>query len=66
MRTLTLDEMQLVAGAGGDCSSEGDGDDGNTYGGVSDVGGIGQDIIDAYEGLIEATSYIIERVANSF
>ena len=60
MRELTASELDFVSG-GDSCS----GDSGNTYGGVEDVSGIGQDIIDAYEGLVEATSYIIERVANA-
>lgn len=60
MRELTMQEMRLVSGAGDDCSSEG-----NTYGGVTDTGSIGKEIIEIYEGLVEATSYIIERVANA-
>ena len=62
MRELTLGELSLVSGGTGTCSAE---DSGNSYGGVSDVQSIGQDIIDAYEGLVEATSHIIERVANA-
>ena len=61
MRELTAIELDFVSGGGDSCS----GDSGNSYGGVNDVSGIGKDIIDAYEGLIEATSYIIERVADA-
>lgn len=60
MRELTLNEMNFVSGAGDDCSS------GNNIGGVTDSESFGKDIINIYEGLVEATSYIIERVANSF
>ncbi len=60
MRELTAGELDFVSG-GDSCS----GDGGNTYGGVTNTSELGQDIIDAYEGLVEATSYIIERVANA-
>ena len=63
MRELTIGEMILVSGAGGECTSGGDG--GNNYGGVTDPSSLGQDIIDIYEGLVAATSHIIERVANA-
>jgi len=61
MRELTLEEIGLVAGAGDDCSNG----SGNNYGGVTDTSSVGGDIIELYEGLIEATSYVIERVANA-
>jgi len=61
MRELTMSEMSMVSGAGDDCSSG----DGNTYGGVSDTTTIGDDLINIYEGLVAATSHIIERVANA-
>ncbi len=60
MRELTLNEVQIVSGAGGECSSGG-----NTVGGVSNPKTIGQDLIDIYEGVVAATSHIIERVANA-
>lgn len=63
MRELTIGEMNLVSGAGGECASGGDG--GNNYGGVSDPSSLGEDIIEIYEGLVAATSHIIERVANA-
>ncbi|NCF72280.1 MAG: hypothetical protein GWP67_02150 [Gammaproteobacteria bacterium] len=59
MRELTINEMHLVSGAVEQCES------GNTYGGVSDTGSLGGDIINMYEGLVAATSYIIERVAGA-
>ena len=63
MRELTVTELGLVAGGNEQCSSE---SSGNNYGGVTDTASLGQDIIEIYEGLVEATSYIIERVANAF
>ena len=57
MRELTLNEVSRVAG--GECSS------GNNYGGVTEPSSLGQDIIHIYEGLVQATSYIMERVANA-
>ncbi len=62
MRELTLNEMQMVSGAGDECSSGG----GNDLGGISDSKSLGEDLINIYEGLVAATSHIIERVANSF
>ena len=62
MRVLTLDEMSLVAGAGDDCSSGGTGNDLN---GITNSKDFGQDLVNIYEGLVEATSHIIERVANA-
>lgn len=58
MRELTMSEVEFVSGG---CAPEG----GNAFGGVVDTGGFGQDIINMYEGLVQATSYIIERVANA-
>jgi hypothetical protein len=60
MRELTLNEMNFVSGAGDDCSSGG-----NSYVGINDTTSVGDDIINIYEGLVSATSYIIERVANA-
>ncbi len=61
MRELTLNEMNLVSGAGDDCSSG----SGNNIAGVTDAGSLGDDLIEIYEGLVAATSYVIERVANA-
>ncbi len=60
MRVLTVNETNLVSGAGDDCPSGG-----NSYGGISDAQSVGDDIIEIYEGLVAATSHIIERVANA-
>lgn len=59
MRELTMSEVEFVSGG---CTPA---DGGNEYGGVKDTEGVGKDIINMYEGLVEATSYIIERVANA-
>ena len=64
MRELTSNELALVSGASGQCTpanSEG----GNTYGGVSDTTSVAQDMINIYEGAVEFTSYVIERVVKS-
>lgn len=57
MRVLTLNEVNRVAG--GECPA------GNSYGGITEPNTVGREIIQIYEGLVEATSYIIERVANA-
>jgi hypothetical protein len=62
MRDLTMSELEFVSGGTGDCSA---GDSGNDIGGVTDSAGLGEDLINIYEGLVEATSHIIERVANA-
>lgn len=59
MRELTVAEIECVSGAHGVCTP------GNSYGGIEDTGGVGQDLIDIYEGLVMATSHVIERVANA-
>jgi hypothetical protein len=64
MRELQSSELVLVSGATGQCTPENSGS-GNTYGGVSDPSSVAQDLIEIYEGAIEVTSYIIERVAKS-
>ena len=63
MRELTTAELGIVAGGHDSCSS---GDGGNNYGGVTDTASIGQDLIQIYEGLVAATSHVIERVVNAF
>ena len=63
MRELTMSEIGFVSGAGDDCSS---GDSGaNSYGSINDTSSMGDEIIELYEGLVAATSHIIERVANA-
>ena len=61
MRELTSSEIALVAGAGDDCSA----DSGNNYGGITDTTSVGDELVALYEGLVAATSHIIERVANA-
>jgi len=65
MRELTMSEISLVSGAGDDCSSGSGGSAGNDLGGVVDSAGLGKDLINIYEGVVAATSHIIERVANA-
>ncbi len=64
MRELTLQEMAMVAGAGDDCGSGDSG--GNDLGGITDPDSLGDELIAIYEGIVAATSHIIERVAESF
>jgi hypothetical protein len=54
--------MRQVAGAAGECTSE---DSGNNYGGITETSSVGDDLIELYEGLVAATSYVIERVARA-
>ena len=65
MRTLTTNELNFVSGGEGTCGPADGADVGNTYGGIVNTSTIGDEIIQLYEGLIEATSYMIERVANA-
>ena len=62
MRELTMSEIGLVGGGAEQCKSD---QSGNNYGGITDTGSVGDEIIEIYEGLVEATSYVIERVANA-
>ena len=62
MRELTVSEIGFVGGGAEQCSSD---QSGNNYGGITDVNSVGKEIIAFYEGLIAATSYVIERVANA-
>ncbi len=62
MRELTSSELSFVSGAGDGCS----GGSGNNIGGVSNSGSLGQDLINIYEGVVQATSYMIERVARAW
>ena len=64
MRELTLNEMQWVSGAGDDCSNDG-GDGASPLGPIQNTETIGEQAIDVYEGMIELTSHIIERVAEA-
>ena len=62
MRELTIEEVGLVAGGTGECTAE---QGSNNYGGVTDTSVLGQELIDIYEGVVAATSHIIERVASA-
>ena len=62
MRELTVSELSVVSGAGDECPTGG----GNNLGGITEPDSLGQDMIEIYEGIVEATSYIIERVSNAF
>ena len=62
MRELTAAEIEFVAGGHDPCADE----SGNNYGGVTDTDSLGSDLIEIYEGLVQVTSHIIERVANAF
>jgi len=63
MRTLNLCEIRAVAGGEGNCTPQDAG--GNDLGGVTDSEGLGDDLINIYEGVVAATSHVIERVANA-
>ena len=62
MRELTMDEISRVSGGAGECTAE---QSGNSYGGITETSTFGQDLVTIYEGMVEATSYVIERVANA-
>jgi hypothetical protein len=61
MRELTLEELGFVTGAGDECEDEGSSP---KILGI-ETGDVGRAAIEVYEGLVEATSHIIERVANA-
>ena len=60
MRELNSQEIERVSGGAYACKAD------NDYGGIIDTGSFGRDLINLYEGAVEATSYVIERVANAF
>jgi hypothetical protein len=62
MRKLNKTELDFVSG-GLVCTEA---EAGNVIYGISNPKGIGDFLIDTYEGLIQATSYMIERVANAW
>ena len=62
MRELTMEEISRVSGGTGECTAQ---QSGNNYGGITEPGTLGQELIEIYEGMVEATSYIIERVASA-
>lgn len=62
MRELNSRELHQVAGGGngGSCPSD---SASNDFSGITDTGQFGRDLINLYEGAVDATSHIIERVA---
>ncbi len=62
MRELRETELSFVSGAGDECSSGGSGND---LGGITDSSSIGDDLVNIYEGVVQAVSHVIERVANA-
>lgn len=62
MRELTMSEMDFVSGGTGVCTSE---DSGNDIYGVTDSDSFGDDLVNIYEGLVQAASHVIERVASA-
>lgn len=61
MRELTATELSFVSGAGDECSSE----SGNDFAGVTDTDSFGDDLVNIYEGAVQAVSHVIERVADA-
>ncbi len=59
MRELNSSELSFVSGAGDGCS----GGSGNDIGGVTNSGSFGDDLVNIYEGVVQAVSHVIERVA---
>lgn len=62
MRELTMEEFSRVSGGTGECTAQ---QSGNNYGGITETSTLGQELIEIYEGMVEATSYVIERVASA-
>jgi len=60
MRELNRMEVDFVSGGEGVCTPA------NSIGGIGDAGNFGDYLINVYEGLVAATSHVIERVATSF
>ena len=69
MRELTLEEIEFVTG--GHCEDSGGGeqtgtDRPNEYLGGATAGEVRDVLIEVYEGVVAATSHVIERVADAF
>jgi len=62
MRELRMEELAFVSGGGSEqvCTPQ---TADNNYYGVQNPSSLGQDLINIYEGMVAATSHIIERVA---
>lgn len=67
MRELTLNEIGCVTGGTGVCTPDNTGGAGepNDYLGGAAANEVGEVLIGIYEGLVSATSHVIERVANA-
>jgi hypothetical protein len=66
MRELTMSEIGCVTGGTGVCTPDNTGgNEPNDYLGGERPGGVGEALISIYEGLVSATSHVIERVANA-
>jgi hypothetical protein len=60
---LSTDQVDQVSGGDGDCSASiSIGSGGVTIN--SPTSGLGQALIDTYEGVVDVTSHVIERVAS--
>ena len=68
MRELKMNELKYVSGAGDECESDEDSEEGsgNSIGGVSNFEELAADGIAVYEGLVEIASHIMERVGDAF
>lgn len=68
MRELTNSEIRHVRGGTGVCTpgNTGGAGDPNAYLGGTSPKGSGDALIAVYEGVVAATSHVIERVANAF
>ena len=62
MRELKSSELSFVSGAGDGCS----GGSGNDIGGVRNSGSFGRDLVNIYEGVVQAVSHVIERVSKAW
>jgi len=62
MRELTMEEISRVSGGAGECTEQ---QSGNSYGGINEPSTLGQELVEIYEGIVEAASHIIERVASA-
>ena len=66
MRELTLNEIGCVTGGVGVCTPYNSGGwEPNDYLGGAAANEVGAVLIGIYEGLVSATSHVIERVANA-
>jgi len=64
MRTLKDEECALVSGGHDQVCTPADAM--NDFYGIQNTNSLGQDLVNIYEGLVFATSHVIERMAFSF